>query len=391
MRILFFCYTEFGLVGGVETVVLTMAKNLSKQGHITGIVDLGPGWKPRHLTHGDTPIWTIAGPSFPTLRRPRSWASYLRALWQFRAICHEFEPDIIHVHFPLGQCLPMTAAHMLPHRWRSVTTVHGSDIWVCPVGDPRLQVWQSRLFKCTDAVTSVSQSLLEETSCLYPCVSAKGRVIYNGIDPQWFNSALVANTGSDKFVLFVGRLHAVKAVDVLLHAWSRIHVRLPKTKLRLAGDGGEREKLKAIALNLGIESAVEFLGEKSPAELQGLYRDALLVVLPSRHEGLGMVLLEAGACGAICVGTRVTGISEVIIDGVTGFLVEPQSPDALADAILRAANLMSDERQRMSQTAKARVRTQFDQEVVITKYLDLYRALLGPMQGENRVSQRQGS
>jgi glycosyltransferase involved in cell wall biosynthesis len=232
------------------------------------------------------------------------------------------------------------------------------------------------LFHRSDAVTSVSEGLLQDTIRLYPCVSNKAQVIYNGIDRTWFEPHGIANGGADKYVLFVGRLHPMKAVDVLLSAWSRISARLPGTELWLAGNGPEREKLRALAHDLGIESVVKFLGERSPAELQRLYCAAQLVVLPSRHEGLPMVLLEAGGCGAIRVGTRVPGITEVITDGLTGFLVEPESPEALAEVMVRAASLSTEERQRMSHAAQESVWTQFTQEMVISKYLNLYRNLL---------------
>ena len=160
MRILFFYFTEFSLVGGVETVIVSMAKALKERGHDTGILDLAPAERPRRLVYGDIPIWSIAGPSFPTLRRPRSWASYLRSLWQFEKVCQEFRPDIVHVHFPLGQCIPLTGARVLPHRWRVVTTVHNSDIRISPHSEPRLRPWQERLFRMSNAVTSVSESLL---------------------------------------------------------------------------------------------------------------------------------------------------------------------------------------------------------------------------------------
>jgi glycosyltransferase involved in cell wall biosynthesis len=376
VRILFFYFTEFALTGGVETVVLGLAKGFAQRQCPTAIADLSTQWKPKHLVFGDVPLWSIAGPSFPTGRRPRSWASYLRALWQFEVVCRQFQPDIVHVHFPLGQCLPVVGADVLPHGWRLVTSVHGSDIRVSPQADPRLRVWQNRLFQRSDVVTSVSKGLLVDTIHLYPCVSSKAQVIYNGVEPSWFEPHEKADCGPDKYVLFVGSLHPKKGVDILLRAWSRACHHLPGTQLWLVGEGTDGGSLETLARDLGIGPLVKLLGWKSAAELRSLYHAAQLFVLPSRSEGLGMVLLEAGACGAIRVGTRIPGITEVITDGLTGFLVEPESPEALADAMVRATRLGDEERRRMSGATQESVRTRFTQEIVVSKYLDLYQKLV---------------
>lgn len=378
MRVLFFYYAESGLVGGVETVVVSMAQSLTQLGHPSGIVYFADSWKPRRLLHESIPIWSIASPSFPALGRPRSWASYLRAVWQFRAVCHEFAPDIVHVQFPLSQCLPVVGAHLLPHQWHLVTTVHNSDIRVSPKHDSRLRAWQKRLFQRSEVVTSVSQGLLKDTIDLYPCVSSNGQVIYNGVEHSWFDQRSNVNDEVDQYVLFVGRLHPMKAVDVLLRAWSLAYPRLAGTQLWLAGNGPERERLNALARELGIEKAVKFLGDQAPVELGRLYRAAQCVVLPSRHEGFPMVLLEAGACGAVCVGTKVPGITEIITDGGNGFLVDVESPEALSEGIIRVVTLSKEERRRMSEAACENVRNQFTQDKIISKYLSLYRDLLEP-------------
>jgi glycosyltransferase involved in cell wall biosynthesis len=320
-------------------------------------------------------LWSIAAPSFPTWKRPRSWASYTRAVWQFERVCREFNPDIVHIHFPLGQCLPVVGACALPHKWRLVTTVHGSDIRVSPQADGRVRMWQDRLFRRTDVVTSVSKALLEDAIRLHPCIAGKGRVIYNGVDPTWFDKKLATNDRADKCVLFVGRLHPMKAVDVLLRAWKLALPRLPGKQLWLAGDGAERESLAALARELSIESEVKFLGKKTSAEIKNLYPNSQLVVLPSRHEGLPMALIESGACGAIRLGTRVAGITEVITDGSTGFLVEPNSPEALAEGMIRATSMNAEERQRMSILTREQMRRYFSQETIVLEYLDLYQNL----------------
>lgn len=132
---------------------------------------------------------------------------------------------------------------------------------------------------------------------------------------------------ADGPVLAVGRLVPEKGVDVLVRAAGS----LPATRLVVVGDGDERASLEALAASLGAE--VEFAGSVPPGELAAHYAAARLVCVPSRREGFGMVAAEALAAGRAVVGTRVGGLPDLVTDGVTGALVEPGDPDALAAAL----------------------------------------------------------
>lgn len=101
------------------------------------------------------------------------------------------------------------------------------------------------------------------------------------------------------------------------------------------------------------------------------------MVMPSRHEGLPRVALEAGACGAVCVGTRVGGIPEVICEGITGFLAAPESPVALADALERALRLAPEVQRRMGAAARSRILPRFTQARCVAAYEELFHSLLG--------------
>lgn len=378
MRVLLFHYWELAALGGVEVAVLAIARGLVQCGCVTGIVETGGRWKPRYLLPGDIPVWSITAPSLPTALRPQSWVSLLRATLQFWAVLREFQPDVVHVHYPDGQSPAAVAAHLLPHRWRLVVTVHNSDIRVAPFLEPRLRPWQNQLFHRADAVTSVSKALLEDAVRLYPCISGKAQVIYNGVGGVWFEEDAARPDIQEKYVLFVGRLHPMKGADNLLHAWSRICSRVPDTMLWLAGDGPERDTLLALASKLNIRSSVRFLGAKPHAELRRLYRNAELVVLPSRREGFPLTLLEAGASGAVCLATRVPGVPELIEDSVNGFLVEPESPEALADGILRALELPPDARRRLGEAARNVIRQRHTENQMVSSYLGLYESLFSP-------------
>lgn len=377
MRILLFYFAELGGLGGVEVVVLNLAEAFVRNGHPTGIVELARQRGPRRALPGDIPVWGVTAPSYPSVRRVRSWASFVRATWQFCEIVREFDPDIVHVHFPLAQSIPVVGAHVLPHRWRLVVTVHNSDIRVAPFEIPPIRKWQARLFARADWITAVSRALLDDAEHLYPGLLPKAEVIGNGVGPMWFQAPPVPDEDRQKYVLFVGRFHRVKGVDLLLHAWQQISARLPGVNLWLAGEGAESDSLKGMMDELGISPRVRFIGKKRQDELLQLYRNAQVVVLPSRREGLPLTLLEAGACGAICVGTRIPGIPEIIQDGTTGFLAEPESSASLALALSRALELSASETRRMRYATQQNIRENFSEERAISSYLGCFAASLG--------------
>jgi glycosyltransferase involved in cell wall biosynthesis len=281
----------------------------------------------------------------------------------------------VHVHYPIAQCFPVVGVSTLPHRWKLVVTVHGSDIRVSPFEVPAIRTWQRRLFDHVDASTAVSQSVLDDASQLYGNFHAKARVVHNGVGPQWFELPLNRNPAKD-YALFVGRLHQVKAVDVLLKSWKDIYAAFPDTELWIVGDGPERQNLQGIAGELGISARAKFLGPKTQAELPTLYRDARVVVLPSRREGLPIGLLEAGACGALSISTRIPGIPEIIEHGANGYLIEPDSPKELTAALLQVLRLPPEAAESMRRAARHRIHEHFSEERMVAAYLDVYRSVV---------------
>ena len=373
MRVLLFYFAELGGLGGVEVAVVTLAEALKLRGFSAAIVEIARESKPGRVLPNDIPVWGITAPSYPSCWRPRSWASFVRATMQFQAIAREFRPDIVHVHYPLGQCLPVVGASQLPHKWKLIVTVHNSDIRVAPLQEPELRIWQSRVFRHADILTAVSQSLLDDAAKLYPEFTRKARVVHNGVGPRWFQ--LSVNEETRGCVLYAGRLHTVKGVDLLLTAWKTIQGRCPWAELWLAGDGPERQNLEDLATQLNL-SGVRFLGSKSPEELSALYREATAVVLPSRREGLPISLLEAGACGAVCVGSRTPGIPEIIEEGITGYLVSVESVQEIAEAVSRVLALPRQQLCKMRQAARDHIVTDFSEHAMIEKYVSAYQALL---------------
>jgi colanic acid/amylovoran biosynthesis glycosyltransferase len=156
-------------------------------------------------------------------------------------------------------------------------------------------------------------------------------IVHCGVEPSEY--AVRTHTGRGRRLLFTGRLARVKGVPLAIAALASLRVRYPDLVLRLAGDGPDRMALEAEADRLGVADAVHVLGYQSSEQVRALLQDTDVFVLPSFAEGVPVVLMEAMASGVPVVTTRVAGVTELVEDGVSGFVVPPGDGDALAAAI----------------------------------------------------------
>lgn len=140
MRILLMHYHELDALGGVEVLIHRFAEGFTQRKHSTAVIEMGQGRRKQPNWIPGVPLWTLAAASFRRFARPRPLASYCRTLIQFQRIIREFRPDIVHVHFPAGQSLPVVGAHALLHRFKPVIMIHNSDIRWAMVNDERIQI-----------------------------------------------------------------------------------------------------------------------------------------------------------------------------------------------------------------------------------------------------------
>jgi len=372
MRILFYFGWSIDEPGGAELATQTLASGLSGRGHEVGIVETlsarPPG--PAQTRRFQGPVWSVRIGD-PEHERP--------PLAQFWSIVSRFRPDVLSVQCPSwAQAAPVVGALALGHYWRLAVTLHGSELLEEAERRTTSQ-WLDRLFSAAAAVTTVSESLCHDFTMRFPAMAHKVRVIPNGLEPHWFAHPAAPQTPPEaRYVLYAGRFEPVKGLDILLRAWNRIDAPAHRVELWLAGDGAEEARLRALALRLGVAEHVRFLGRVARQDLPTLFRGAALVVLPSRHEGLPLVALEAGACGAVCVATRAGGIPEVICDGITGLLAAPDSPAALADALDRGLRLPPEDRRRMGAAARLGISRRFTHAHCVAAYEQLFESLLEP-------------
>ncbi len=204
-------------------------------------------------------------------------------------------------------------------------------------------------------------------------------VIPNGIDAARYadvDGNLVRRelglAGGAFLVGTVGLLNEAKGHVHLIDAARRVRERFPGVVIVIAGDGGLRGALERRIREAGLDGTVRLLGYRT--DVDRILAALDLFVLPSLWEGLPYVVLEAMASGRPVIASDVNGARDLVADGVTGRLVRPAHPDALADAILQ---LLEDpaSRERFARAGRERVRSDYSLERMIEQYVDLYRSI----------------
>jgi glycosyltransferase involved in cell wall biosynthesis len=232
----------------------------------------------------------------------------------------------------------------------------------------------------TDRVISVSSELREHLERYMD--PGKVVVIPNGLDTCRVSSRLSPREAKERLGLpascrtvgYAGRLEPVKRLDLFLAAAKLISASMPEARFLIVGDGSEANPLREIARATGLEKVVLFLGHRD--DIYDVLRALDVFVLCSDHEGLPMVLLEALYLGVPVVARAVGGITDVILDGVTGILTDSSTPEPLAQACV---DLLTDaeRRERLSAAAVASVSEKFTADRNADQVAALYRALCG--------------
>lgn len=369
-----------GSNNGVALVVESLAQSLVRSGTPVAVLEVvGDGWRPRMSrgTAGEE-ILTVCirdpGAATSPIRKVAARLRALIAARAIRALVRRRGLRVAHFHYSFAEydvVRPIVVRLALP----IVTTFHGNDLGV-NMADPPTRAATERLLRAAAVATTVSASLGRRLIELFPFVSPRARVVHNAI-PQAFLDALQASPSPrrDVDVLFAGNLIPRKGVDVLLRALPDVRNRHPSLRVVIAGDGTERGSLETLSASLGLTDTVSFVGQQRREEIGRLFQRARVVVVPSRAEPFGLVVVEAMAAGAHVVASDVGGIPEIAAATGGVLLVAPDDPAALARALVTA--LDDPNGASIAAEASARARATFSPEAVCADYLDAYRAALG--------------
>lgn len=233
------------------------------------------------------------------------------------------------------------------------------------------------------AVAGCSEYVVQRNARRFRLEPSRCTVIYNGIDTRRF----VAADRRDQvmpIIAVVARLIPEKGVDVLLHACVRI--RDIPWHLRIVGHGTEEERLRAIAVRLGLTDRVEFLGLRD--DVEATLSEASINVHPCLwEEAFGLTIAEAMAAGCVTIASRIGGIPELITDGETGVLVPPGDDRQLA-AALRELLKEPERRRQMATAARRVVEEKFDLGPAVSLQVDWIEQAASPaiVSGRPRTS-----
>lgn len=366
MRVLLVPNTYLPKVGGVEEVTRQLARELTRRGHHVGVVtNRWQGVGCRDEVEGIA-VRRVRLPLPRSAGLARFALQALPAAAMFLFEIRRFRPDVVHVVAAGPAVVYLSALRFLVGA--PVVLTSQGEVGVAPhriFKRSRALRWGlRRLLAEAAAVTTCSEFVLDELRSEFGGVFA-GEVIPNGVDLAELD---VAPAAEAPYLFAAGRLVDQKGFDVLLRAFAQTAGEL---QLLIAGEGRERASLEALAKERGIESCVRWLGVASRARLAALLKGAEVVVVPSRKEPFGVILLEAMAAGRSTVASRVGGIPEFAQDGETTLLVPPEDPDALAAALVRLA-ADRELRERLGRNATA-VADAYSSNRIADRYEELYK------------------
>jgi glycosyltransferase involved in cell wall biosynthesis len=291
--------------------------------------------------------------------------------------------DLLHSHWilPQGFVGVMSAR---PTRTPHVATVHGSDVF--SLQGAALKPFKRTALRASDAIT-VNSSATAARVAEIAGAEVQVEKIAMGTDVSQPDPTLVGETrdrhrGDDgPLLVFVGRLVTEKGVFDLLDAVLLIRADFPGVSALIVGEGPSRQALEEYAVTIGISDRVHFAGWISPDHVVAYMAAGDIVVGPSKMgedgsvEAFGLTMVEAMASGTPLVASRTGGIPDVVIDGETGILVEPGSPQSIATAVRWLTNHPADAK-RIGAAGKRRARDLFSREASAQAFSDLFVRVL---------------
>lgn len=285
----------------------------------------------------------------------------------------EYRFALVHSHWIIPQGL---VAALCAHKF--ILTSHGGDLYA--LKGRTFGLLKRWVLARAKLVTVVSTTMRDK--CIAMGVPAgKIRVRSMGVDTENL-FAPPHNEGQSirRGLLYVGRLVEKKGVPVLLKAMAILRERNLKPQLTIVGDGPDRADIKELTEKLKLESDVTFTGALNNNALPDYYRNASIFVLPSivsgdgDQEGLGLVTIEAMACGCPVVASALPALADVVDDNSNGLLAKPGCPESLADKI----ELLMRDPELRAQFSRAGVKQSrnFDWKTVCAEYTGFIEAAI---------------
>lgn len=379
MNILIFSTDYKPNTGGIAEYTYQVAKHFQKKGHYVVVLSIKmPGSKEFDRKQ-----------SFKTVRVANSFLlSCWRLTYALISIAKQYKIEYVFstITHPCGEITYLLGKFL---KYKAVVAVHGYEV-MYPGKTFRQRIklifkpLRTYIYNNVDAIFTVSNFSRKKLmkSGVRPWQIS---VFNNGVDiSKWENRDLekeaqlrrTLNLGSRKVILSISTLGERKGHDIVLKALPQVIKEVPHLAYLIGGVGPKRSCLENIVNSLKLQPYVRFLGFVAEEDISSLYHLSDVFVLISRQsgtsvEGFGIVFLEANACRKPVIGGHSGGISDAVIDGKTGLLVDPESPPQIARALIR---LLKDARlaKKLGNQGYKRVRNELTWEKIVPKMLSKF-------------------
>lgn len=224
----------------------------------------------------------------------------------------------------------------------------------------------------TDIITN-SNSTKGDVANFFKIPLRKITVLPNSVKDYSSRLQLVAT--DNKSLLYVGRLHPSKGIDVLIQAFFQIVKKFPNLHLDIIGQGQILSELLELTESLRIANNVSFLGEKNKEMVLRAYKKSYCTIIPSHSEAFGFTVIEAMSAGTCVLGANNTGIKEIIINEKTGLLFETGNPDDLVNKLEKLL-LNSDYRNSLAHAGYEHFIKNYESAVAINRDIKFFKKLL---------------
>ena len=384
MRIGITCYPSYG---GSGVVGAELGIELAKRGHEIHFISYAPpmrlddGGQCRERIH----FHAVDMLSYPLFEYPPYTDALASKLFE---VATAEQLDLIHVHYAIPHSVSAYLAREMlkPMRYLPVvTTLHGTDITLVGRDASFLPITRFGIEQ-SDAVTAISNYLRDATHETF-CTGCDIEVIYNFIDADYYrrapNEAVrreLAPRG-ERIILHVSTFRPIKRIGDCVRVLAKMKELETgsesqfRVRLVMCGDGPERAEAEALAAGLGVAGQVSFVGKQPQSQIREYLSVADLLLLPSQSESFGLTALEAMACEAPVIATRVGGIPEVVEDGGCGFLFEIGDVDRMARAALKVLG-DDTERKRLGARGREIALSNFTTDKIIPQYEELYERVI---------------
>ncbi len=390
--------------GGMNVYVRDLTRYLGPLGVHVDVFTRSQDEHVPHVVHdlgyGNRVVHVPAGPEHPLPKEELAdhipdFVAGIKEFTEHKGLAY----DLVHSHYWMSGM----AARELKEIWHTpvVHMFHTLGVMKQRVarsasesdGDYRLK-GEQEILKFADRIVAATQAELAQLQWLYQADTRKVVVVPPGVDVSRFYpipkdeaKEYIGVPPCDRMLLFVGRIEPLKGLDTLIEAIGQMRgaglfIDQPICLTVIGGDpevspeamSAEMARLKALREKYDVGDLVTFIGKRDQDTLPYYYSAAEAVVMPSYYESFGMVALEAMACGTPVVASEVGGLAFLVQDGITGYTVPVDEPDALAEkltALIEDAAL----RARMGKQA-AHFAQEYAWERIAKKMLNVYEMTL---------------